>query len=204
MAKLVSEIRAPHEKLLSTALANNESLLYRRGNFNGTLDDLLCRAMLSERDAEVSLSPGFRWGNSLLPGNPFTWEDLYAATAVTYPSCYRISMKGETIKAILEDVADNLFNADPYHQQGGDMVRVGGLGYTIDIEAPIGQRISDMAHLKTDKPIEAEREYVVAGWASVNEGVEGPPIWDVVAAHLRNERVIKIAQSNSVKIRGAT
>jgi sulfur-oxidizing protein SoxB len=108
------------------------------------------------------------------------------------------------IKAILEDVADNLFNADPYRQQGGDMVRVGGLSYTIDIEAPIGERISDMTHLKTDKPIEPEREYVVAGWASVNEGVEGPPIWDVVAAHLRNEGVIKISESNSVKIRGAT
>jgi sulfur-oxidizing protein SoxB len=204
MANLVSEIRAPHEEMLSTELAHNESLIYRRGNFNGTLDDLICQAMLSERDAEISLSPGFRWGNSLLPGQPFTWDDLYAATAMTYPSCYRVKMKGEMIKAILEDVADNLFNTDPYYQQGGDMVRVGGLGYTIEIEAPIGQRISDMTHLKTGKPIDAEREYAVAGWASVNEAVEGPPIWDVVAAHLRDKKVIRIPESNSVKIRGAT
>lgn len=203
-AKLVSEIRAPHAEMLSTELAHSESLIYRRGNFNGTLDDLICQAMLSERDAEVSLSPGFRWGNSLLPGEPFTWEDLYAATAMTYPSCYRVNMKGEMIKTILEDVADNLFNADPYYQQGGDMVRVGGLSYTIDVEAPMGKRISDITHLRTGKPIDAEREYVVAGWASVNEAVEGPPIWDVVAAYLRDKKVIRIPENNSVKIRGAT
>jgi sulfur-oxidizing protein SoxB len=203
MANLVSEIRAPHAKMLSTVLAHNESLIYRHGNINGTFDDLICQAMLSERNTEISLSPGFRWGNSLLPGQPFTWDDLYSATAITYPNCYRVMMKGEMIKTILEDVADNLFNPDPYYQQGGDMVRVGGMGYTIDIEAPIGKRISDMTYLKTGKPIDPEREYAVAGWASVNEGVSGPPIWEVVAAHLRDKTAIHISKYESIKIRGA-
>ena len=201
MARLVSEIRAPHEKMLSTELARTESLLYRRGNFNGTLDDLICQAMLSERDAEISLSPGFRWGNSLPPGEPITWDDLFTATAIPYPACYRTAIKGEMLKTILEDVADNLFNVDPYYQQGGDMVRLGGMGYAIDIEAPVGRRISEMTYLKTGKPIDPEREYVVAGWASVNKDTTGPPIWEVVAAHLQKNKVVRLAKNDSIKVR---
>jgi sulfur-oxidizing protein SoxB len=204
MARLVAGIRKPHAAMLATELAHTESVLYRRGNFNGTLDDLICQAMLSERDAEICLSPGFRWGNSLLPGAAITWDDLYSATAISYPACYRAKLTGEALKAILEDVADNLFNPDPYYQQGGDMVRVGGMGYTIDVEASMGNRISDMTYLKTGAPIEPGREYVVAGWASVNEGTAGPPIWDLVAAHLRDKKVVRVSENSSVKIRRAT
>lgn len=184
MAKLVAEIRAPHEAMLTTELARSEGLLYRRGTFAGTLDDLICDAVLAQRDAEIALSPGFRWGPTLLPGQAVTWEDIYNATAITYPAVYRMAMKGEMLKAILEDVADNLFNPDPYYQQGGDMVRVGGMGYTINVDAAMGARIANMHLVSSGAPIEAGKEYTVAGWASVNEGVEGPPIWEVVAAHL--------------------
>jgi sulfur-oxidizing protein SoxB len=191
MAALVAGIRAPHEAMLRTELARSETLLYRRGNFNGSLDDLICAALLAERDAEIALSPGFRWGNSILPGAPITWDDVYNATAISYPKVYRTPMKGEMLKAILEDVADNLFNVDPYYQQGGDMVRVGGMGYTIDVDKPMGQRISGMTLLKSGAAIEPARDYVVAGWASVNEGTEGPPVWDVVAAHLKRSQVVR-------------
>jgi hypothetical protein len=131
MRALIDEIRARDEAMLATELARTEGLLYRRGTFGGTLDDIICDALLAERDAEIALSPGFRWGGTLIPGQAVTWEDVYNATAITYPAAYRSVMKGETIKLILEDVADNLFNTDPYYQQGGDMVRVGGMGYTI-------------------------------------------------------------------------
>ena len=201
MAKRIETIRAPHEAMLSTELARTESVLYRRGNFGGPLDDLICNAMLSERDAEICFSPGTRWGASLLPGQAITWDDIYNATAMTYPNCYRIMMSGKMIKDVLEDVADNIFNADPYYQQGGDMVRVGGMGYTIDIDEAFGKRISAMTHLKNGQPIEPARQYVVAGWASVNEDTAGPAIWDVVAAHLQKNKVIKLAQNNSVKVR---
>ena len=127
-----------------------------------------------QRDAEIALSPGFRWGGTLIPGQAVTWEDVYNATAITYPAAYRIAMKGETIKAILEDVADNLFNPDPYYQQGGDMVRVGGMGYTINVDAAMGERIANMHLLGSGAPIEAEKDYVVAGWGSVNEDTAGP------------------------------
>ena len=132
---------------LSRVVGHTESLLYRRGNFNGTFDDLICDALLKERDAEIALSPGFRWGTSVLPGSDITVEDIHNATAMTYPQVYRMSMTGARLKEILEDVADNLFNPDPYYQQGGDMVRCGGLGYAIDIVKPIGQRISAMTQL---------------------------------------------------------
>ena len=132
-------------------------MLYRRGNFNGTFDDLICAALLKERDAEIALSPGFRWGTSVLPGQAITVEDIHNATAITYPQVYRISMTGERLKEVLEDVADNLFNPDPYYQQGGDMVRCGGLGYAIDVSKPIGQRISSMTHLKSGQPIDSKK-----------------------------------------------
>jgi sulfur-oxidizing protein SoxB len=190
MARLVDEIRGPHEAMLSTELARTDTLLYRRGNFAGTLDDLICEALLSERDAEICFSPGFRWGTSLIPGQPITWDDVYNATAMTYPNVYRLPFRGDMIKAILEDVADNLFNPDPYYQQGGDMVRVGGMSFTIDVDAPMGRRISDMRLVKTGEPIEAASVYTVAGWASINQGTEGPPIWELFANHLRKRQVI--------------
>ncbi|MEZ5907873.1 MAG: thiosulfohydrolase SoxB [Hyphomicrobiaceae bacterium] len=200
MAKLVTEIRAPHEAMLKTELARTDGLLYRRGNFNGTLDDMICDALLAERDAEIALSPGFRWGSSLLPGQAITWEDVYNATSMTYPAVYRLNFKGATLKDILEDVADNLFNPDPYYQQGGDMVRVGGMGYTIDIRQPVGKRISGLTHLKSGQPIDPQREYVVAGWASVNQNTQGPPIWDVVGSYLKKRKTVKVVPNNSVKV----
>ena len=148
MAAKIRAVRAPHEKMLGETIGRTETLLYRRGNFNGTLDDVICDAMLAERDAEIALSPGFRWGNSLLPGQEITREDIYNATAITYPAAYRTTMTGARLKEVLEDVADNLFNPDPYYQQGGDMVRVGGVSYTIDIGKPMGSRISDLTLLR--------------------------------------------------------
>ncbi len=200
MAKKIEEIRAPHEKMLLEPIGRTETLLYRRGNFNGTLDDVICDALLSERDAEVALSPGFRWGASLLPGQDITPEDIYNATAITYPNAYRMPMNGARLKEVLEDVAENLFHPDPYYQQGGDMVRVGGLSYAIDIEKPGGQRISDLTLLRTGKPVEADRDYTVAGWASVNEGTEGPPIWDVVMAHIRKKKVVAPKELQNVRV----
>jgi sulfur-oxidizing protein SoxB len=190
MTALIKEIRSPHEAMLTTELARTDHLLYRRGNFGGTLDDVICAALIEERDAELSFSPGFRWGASLLPRQAITWDDVYNATAMTYPNVYRVAMRGNAIKAILEDVADNLFNADPYYQQGGDMVRTGGLGYTIKVDQPIGRRIHSMTLLKTGQPIEAARDYIVAGWASVQEGTQGPPVWDLVAHYLQRRQVV--------------
>ena len=200
MAAVIAEIRAPHEATLSRVLGRTESLLYRRGNFNGTFDDLICQALLEERDAEIALSPGFRWGASLLPGQEITVEDVYNMTAITYPNAYRSEMSGQMLKDILEDVADNLFNPDPYYQQGGDMVRVGGLAYTIDIGKPIGSRISEMTLTKDGKPIDPARDYVVAGWASVNEGTEGPPIYDVVAQHIEKKQSVVVPQNQSIRV----
>jgi sulfur-oxidizing protein SoxB len=190
VARLVASIRAPHEAMLSTELARTEGLLYRRGTFAGTLDDLICDAVLAQRDAQIAFSPGFRWGPTLLPGQPITWEDVYNATAITYPAVYRTTMNGSAIKAVLEAVADNLFYPDPYLQQGGDMVRVGGMEFTVHVDAALGQRISDMRLLRSGEAIEAGRDYVVAGWASVNEDTQGPPIWDVVAEHLKGRSVV--------------
>jgi len=200
---LVKAIRAPHAKQLNEVLATTESTLYRRGNFNGTFDDLICQAIMQERDTEIALSPGFRWGRSLPPGSNITGDDLFSQTAITYPACYRNEMTGEFLKVILEDVADNLFNPDPYYQQGGDMVRVGGMGYSIDVSKPIGERITDMTLLKTGAPIEATKNYTVGGWASVNEETKGPAIYDVVSDYLRKEKVVNVPENDSIKISGA-
>lgn len=202
MAKIITDIRAPYQAELSRELATAESLLYRRGNFNGTFDDLICQALLEVRDADIALSPGFRWGTSVLPGQKITVEDVHNACSMTYPSAYRNMMTGQTLKDVLEDVADNLFNKDPYYQQGGDMVRVGGMGYTIDPEASIGSRITNMTLLKTGEAIEASKEYAVAGWASINEATEGPPIWDVVEQYLTQNPVVSITENQSVKVTG--
>ena len=203
MAALIAKIRAPHEAALKKVLGKTDSLLYRRGNFNGTFDDLICQALLAERDAEVALSPGFRWGVSILPGADITAEDVYTQTAITYPNAYRTEMAGAFLKEVLEDVADNLFNPDPYYQQGGDMVRAGGLAYQIDIHQPIGRRISNMTLLRTGKAIEPDKKYAVSGWASVNEGTQGPPVWDVVMRHVEKQKVVRIAPNRSIKVVGA-
>jgi S-sulfosulfanyl-L-cysteine sulfohydrolase len=203
MTALVEKIRAPFAKDLARVVGKTDSLLYRRGNFNGTFDDLICNAMLSERDAEIALSPGLRWGGTLLPGDSITWEHVTNATAITYPNCYRNQMTGAQLKEVLEDVADNIFHPDPYFQGGGDMVRVGGMGYAIDISKPAGSRISDLTHLKSGRPIEAGKTYSVAGWASVNQNTQGPPIWDVVAAHVAKLGAVNIEPNTAVKVTGA-
>ena len=203
MKALVEKVRAPFAKDLARTIGKTDSLLYRRGNFNGTFDDLICKAILEERDVEIALSPGFRWGGTLLPGDAITWEDVTNATAITYPNCYRNQMTGAQIREILEDVADNIFHPDPYFQGGGDMVRTGGMGYTLDITQPMGSRVSGMVHLKSGHPIEAAKTYAVAGWASVNENTLGPPIWDVLATHISKTSSVKIEPNTSVKVTGA-
>ena len=203
MAALVEAERAPFKAELEEVIGQTESLLFRRGNFNGTWDDLICDALLSEREAEIALSPGFRWGASLIPGADITREDIFNATAMSYPNAYRTEMTGEMLHLILEDVADNLFNPDPFYQQGGDMVRVGGMGYRIDIGKPQGQRITGMTLLKTGELIDPAKTYVVAGWASVNEGTEGPPIWDVVESHVRRVGTVRTPPNTSVTVVGA-
>jgi len=195
--------RAPYEAEMSEVIGQTDSLLYRRGNFNGTWDDLICDALLSERDAEIALSPGVRWGPSLIPGQNITREDIYNVTSMTYGEAYRSDMSGHMLKIILEDVADNIFNPDPYYQQGGDMVRTGGLGYTIDITKPQGDRISNLTLLKTGELIDGDKSYVVAGWASVSEGTEGPQIWDVVENHIKKQGTVSVAENNSVEVIGA-
>ena len=202
MTALVDTQRAPYKAELDEVIGKTDSLLYRRGNFNGTWDDLICNALISEREADIALSPGFRWGASLLPGQDITREDIFNATAMSYPEAYRSEMTGETLHIILEDVADNLFNPDPYYQQGGDMVRVGGMGYRIDINQPQGKRITEMTLLKTGERIEPSQTYVVAGWTSVNEGTEGPAIWDVVESHIRREGTVTVDPNTSVKVDG--
>jgi sulfur-oxidizing protein SoxB len=187
MQALIEKLRAPYAASHAEKVATADRLLYRRGNFNGTMDQLICDALRSEFDAEIALSPGFRWGTSVLPGQPVTMEDVLSETAVTYPETYLQGMTGGQIKDILEDVCDNLFNADPYYQQGGDMVRVGGMVYTCAPAEAVGRRISDLK-LDNGRPIEAGKNYKVAGWASVNEQ-KGVPVWDVFAKHLRAGKI---------------
>ncbi|MCT4553066.1 MAG: thiosulfohydrolase SoxB [Pelagimonas sp.] len=202
VAALIDEQRAPYKAQLEEVIGNTDSLLYRRGNFNGSWDDLICDALISEREADIAMSPGVRWGPSILPGQDITREDIWNVTSMTYGEAYRSEMTGEFIKVILEDVADNIFNPDPYYQQGGDMVRIGGMGYRCDISKPQGERISEMTLLKTGEKIDPSKTYIVAGWASVNEGTEGPQIWDVVENHIRNQGTIKLAPNNSVDVVG--
>ncbi len=202
MAALIDKIRAPHAAELGRVLGTTESTLYRRGNFNGTFDDLICQALLQERDAEIALSPGFRWGSSLLPGQAITTEDVFNQTAITYPKAYRTEMTGQLIKDILEDVGDNLFNPDPYYQQGGDMVRVGGAAYSIDINQKIGKRFSDLTLLKDGSPIDPDKTYMVAGWASVNEQTDGPPVYDLVSNYITSQKVVTVPENNNIKVKG--
>ncbi len=203
MEALITKVRAPYESRLSEVLAINRGLLYRRGNFNGTFDQLILDGLMAVQDAEIAFSPGFRWGTTLLPGENITMEALMDQTAVTYPYTTVTPMTAETIKTILEDVADNLFNPDPYYQQGGDMVRVGGLQYTIDPNQPIGKRITDMR--LGGKPLETGKTYKVAGWAPVSEEARqagGAPIWDVMAQWLRTNKEVSARPLNLPTVRG--
>ena len=203
MAALIDRERAPYIDQLSEVIGQSESLLYRRGNFNGTWDDLICQALIEEREADISMSPGVRWGPSILPGQDITREDIWNVTSISYGKVYRTEMTGEFIHIILEDVADNLFNPDPYYQQGGDMVRIGGMGYRIDINKPQGERITELTLLKTGEKIDPSKTYVVAGWASVNEGTEGPQVWDLVENYIRRNSIVKVNPNNSVQVIGA-
>lgn len=203
MDAYIAQVRKPHLGRLQEELAVAEDLLYRRGNFNGSFDQVICDALRIEGDAQISLSPGFRWGTTVLSGQTITMEHVMDQTCITYPETYVREMTGENIKLILEDVADNLFNKDPYYQQGGDMVRLGGLDYSIDPQAGAGARISDM-QLDDGRPIEAARSYKVAGWATVGSQSPGAPIWDVVADYLRREDTARIRKLNTPKLKNVS
>jgi S-sulfosulfanyl-L-cysteine sulfohydrolase len=199
MAELIEEIRRPYEDKLSERLAVSDTLLYRRGNFNGTFDELILDALLRGADAQIGFSPGFRWGITIVPGQEITLEDVYAHTAVTYPNTWVREMTGSEIHQVMEDVADNLFHPDPYYRQGGDMVRLGGLTYTIDPAKGMGRRIRDLR--VAGRALEPTRRYKSTGWASLSEA-DGPPAWDVVATHLRSLGRVKIAPRARVKVVG--
>lgn len=203
MSQLITQIRQPFEARLNEKLAMTEDLLYRRGNFNGSFDQLILDGLMTQKNAEIAFSPGFRWGTSLLPGEAITTEHLMDQTAITYPYTTASNITGENIKTILEDVADNLFNPDPYYQQGGDMVRVGGLQYTIDPNATMGKRISEMR--LNGLLIEADKSYRVAGWAPVSEEAKeskSEPIWDLMSRHLKETKLIKPKKLNEPVIKG--
>ncbi|MCY4152990.1 MAG: thiosulfohydrolase SoxB [Aestuariivita sp.] len=200
VAALIESERAPFVKEMSEIIGITESLLYRRGNFNGTWDDLICDALIAQRDAEIALSPGVRWGPSMLPGQAITREDIWGVTAMTYGEAYRTVMSGAFLKVLLEDVADNIFHPDPFFQQGGDMVRTGGLGYRIEVRKGYGERISNMTLLSSGEPIDPSRDYVVAGWASVNEGTEGPMIWDVLEKHIAILGTVRLEPKPSIDV----
>jgi len=201
MQAYIEQVRAPYKSKLEEELAVAEETLYRRGNFNGTFDQVICDALTKVNDAQISLSPGFRWGTTVLPGQKITMDNVMDQTCITYPETYRREMKGSEIKAILEDVCDNLFNKDPYYQQGGDMVRVGGLDYVCEPAAGFGKRISDMA-LDDGTKIDADKSYMVSGWATVGAKSPGRPVWDVVADYLRDQKTVKIDKLNTPKLVG--
>jgi len=199
MQDYIDNVRKPHLDKLTEKLGVADELLYRRGNFNGTFDQVICDALRAESDAEISLSPGFRWGTTVLPGQPITMEHVMDQTGTTYPETYVREMKGSDVKLILEDVCDNLYNTDPYYQQGGDMVRVGGLDYVVDPTAGFGKRITHMT-LDNGKSVEASKTYKVSGWATVNSVAPGRPVWDVVADYIRSQDRVSIKKLNTPKI----
>ncbi len=203
MEAYIAEVRAPYLETLREPLTEAGTLLYRRGNFNGTFDQLICDAQRAVGDAQIALSPGFRWGTTVLPGQTVTMEHVLDQTCITYPETYVREMSGEQIKLILEDVCDNLFNPDPYYQQGGDMVRVGGMDYVCDPRAEAGNRISSMT-LEDGSAIDASRTYKVAGWATVGSQAPGPPLWEVVAEYLRSVDVATITRLNTPVLRGVS
>jgi sulfur-oxidizing protein SoxB len=200
MASFIERVRAPYAAKLGETLAVTEGLLYRRGNFNGSFDQLILDAMLEVKGAQIAFSPGFRWGTSILSGQAITREHVMDQTAITYPQTTITDMTGDFIKTVLEDVADNLFNPDPYYQQGGDMVRVGGLTWACTPAAKAGSRISDMR--LNGVPIEPSKTYKVAGWAPVAEGAKGEPIWDVVETWLKSKKTISPRTLNQPRLIG--
>ena len=202
MTSLISQLRAPYEAECNRVIGKAGSLLYRRGNFNGSWDDVICDAIREERDVEIALSPGFRWGTTLLPDQPITIDDMYSQTAMNYPAVYRTEMTGEQLKIMLEDVCDNLFNPNPYYQQGGDMVRVGGLSYECAPKEVMGNRIQNMVFTPTGAPIEANKSYVVGGWASVNPDTEGPAIYDLLENYIQRKNLIIPSSSGAVTVKG--
>ena len=202
MTKLIKQIRSPYEKECNRIIGKTDNLLYRRGNFNGSWDDVICDAIMQERDTEISLSPGFRWGTTLLPGQNITVDDIYSQTSMNYPEVYRVEMTGKMIKDLLEDVCDNIFNPDPFFQQGGDMVRVGGLSYTCHPKNKIGNRISNLRMISSDMLLESKQKYVVGGWGSVNQNVKGPAIYDLLENFISEKKVIKASSKETVKIVG--
>jgi sulfur-oxidizing protein SoxB len=202
MQALIDRLRQPYADKFAEKLAVAGDLLYRRGNFNGTMDQLICDALRHELDAELALSPGFRWGNTLLPGEPITMENILSETAITYPEVYVQEMTGTQIKAIMEDICDNLFNPDPYYQQGGDMVRIGGMDYACAPTEKVGQRITDIT-LDSGRKLESDKTYKVAGWASVNPQ-QGKPVADVFANYLRGEKTAKPKKLNQVALKGVS
>jgi sulfur-oxidizing protein SoxB len=200
MAAYIAEVRKPHQSQLTETLAVTEGLLYRRGNFNGSFDELVLQALLKQKSAQIAFSPGFRWGTTLLPGDAITLEHVMDQTAITYAQTTLNELTGEAIKSILEDVADNVFHPDPYLRQGGDMVRVGGMTYALEPKAKIGSRVSEMRI--EGKPLQATKRYKVAGWAPVAEGITGEPIWEVVIRHLRATKNVPPLQVNRPRLVG--
>jgi len=185
MKKYIADVRKPFLKDLNREIATTDMTLFRRGNFNGSWDQIICDALRDVKGADISLSPGFRWGTTIMPGQAITFDDLATQTAMTYPETYARDMDGKTVKAILEDVADNLFNEDPFYQQGGDMVRTGGISYRIDPKAKMGNRITNI-ELPNGKKLEASKTYKVAGWSTVGSVSPGEPVWETVETYLKN------------------
>ena len=202
MSALINKVRAPYEKECNRVIGEAETLLYRRGNFGGPWDNVICDAIIQNRDTEISLSPGFRWGTTILPGQKITIDDIYSQTAMNYPEVYRTEMSGETIKNLLEDVADNIFNPDPFFQQGGDMVRVGGLSYACSPKNSIGERISNLAMVSSGEYIDPSKKYIVGGWGSINPDVEGPAVYDLLEKYISEKKLIKPNFKNTVEIKG--
>ncbi|APW66432.1 thiosulfohydrolase SoxB [Poseidonibacter parvus] len=190
MKAYIEKVRLPYIKDLNRTVATTEETLFRRGNFNGSWDQIICDALIDVKGADISLSPGFRWGTTVMPGQDITFDDLMTQTAMTYPETYARDITGQGIKDILEDVADNLFNADPFYQQGGDMVRTGGISYKIDPKAKMGERISDIQLTKNGKKLEASKSYKVAGWSTVGAKSPGEPVWETVETYLGNVKHI--------------
>jgi sulfur-oxidizing protein SoxB len=201
MQKHIDAVRAPYLAALEEPLATTDSLLYRRGNFNGTFDQVICDALMERTDAQISLSPGFRWGTTVLPGDTITMERVLDQTAMTYPETYVREMKGEELKTILESVCDNLFNSDPYYQQGGDMVRVGGMRFSCAPLASMGARVDDL-QLLGGESLDADKSYKVAGWATVGAKSNGPPVWEVVADYLREKKHVEVTDLNQPILKG--
>jgi sulfur-oxidizing protein SoxB len=205
MKKYIEDVRAPFKKDLDRVIATTEQTLFRRGNFNGSWDQIICDALIDVKGADISLSPGFRWGTSVMPGQDITFDDLATQTAMTYPETYARDISGKDIKLILEDVADNLFNEDPFYQQGGDMVRTGGISYKINPTAKMGERISEITLTKTGQKLDANKSYKVAGWSTVGAKSPGEPVWETVETYLQNVKHIanlKVDTPDIVGIKG--